>query len=169
MSEAASIEFRSWLAEWSRAWNVPELSTRTRIVPSPRLRRSLGRCYPTRSLIRFNPRLLAEPEPLLREVLCHEAAHLAVHVLHGREARPHGAEWAGLMRIAGFEPRARFDPARLTPRLQSWVRGGALYVHRCPVCCASRTARRPVRSWHCRRCADAGLDAVLEIVSRPAG
>jgi len=105
----------------------------------------------------------------LREVLCHEAAHLAVHVLHGLKARPHGAEWARLMRIAGFEPRVRFDPARLTSGLRSWVRAGTAYDHRCPVCGASRMAGRPVRNWHCRRCADAGLGGVLEIVSRPAG
>ena len=88
--------------------NTPELAIRAKIELSPRLTRSLGRCYPDRRLIRIAAHV-AQPKngdgnTLLHEVLCHELAHLAARELHGAriplrtrsgatagQVRPHGA------------------------------------------------------------------------------
>ena len=114
--------FARWLDEWSRVWSLPALSERARFEPGRRLRTSLGRCHPSTGSIRLHPALLDEPEALLREVACHEAAHVAVFMQHGSAARPHGREWAALMVAAGYEPRARMDPARLSQTFREAVR-----------------------------------------------
>lgn len=45
-------------------------------------------------LIRFNPQIAAaQPEAFLQTTIAHEIAHVVCHLLHGREARPHGPEW----------------------------------------------------------------------------
>ena len=74
--------------------------------------RSLGRCYADRQLIRIARFVLEESEDLFREVLCHEAAHVAANHLHGRSIRPHGRQWKALLQQAGYPPSARYkDPA----------------------------------------------------------
>lgn len=100
--------YAEWLANWAAIWGVPDLPSRVRIVFSQRLRRALGRCSPRTGSIRLNPGLLDAAPEALREVVCHEAAHAAVWLLHGRSARPHGREWKDLMRRAGYEPRVRW-------------------------------------------------------------
>ena len=130
------------------------------------MRASLGRCHPADGRVRLNPALFDEPEALLREVVCHEAAHVAVYLLHGNFARPHGREWKELMVKAGFEPRVRMNPAVLSQKFQRAVRPRFVYQHRCPVCGASRVARRPVHRWRCRACRESGLEGALEISSR---
>ena len=103
--------YAQWLEEWESLWGVPGLSAHARVTFSGRLRRALGRCSPRSGSIRLNPALLdADPE-VLREVVCHEAAHAAAWLLHGRQARPHGREWKALMRQAGYEPRVRWPEA----------------------------------------------------------
>ena len=159
---------RDWLDEWSRLWSVPQLPKKLQITPNPRLRNSLGRSHPATGRIHLHKQLADEPESLLREVVCHEAAHVAVHLLYGRRVRPHGPEWARLMRTAGYEPRVRMDTARLSPTFQAAVRPSTLYRHQCPLCGAARTARRPVRRWRCRGCHDAGYDGRLEITRHSA-
>ena len=66
----------------------------------------LGRAYYRTCSIRLHAQLL-EPEraALLREVLAHEAAHLAADMLHGSRIRPHGREWRETFRAIGFTPR----------------------------------------------------------------
>lgn len=99
--------YQSWIRHWSQLWTLPHLPQSLRIEFSLRIRRSLGRCYPSKGVIRLNQRLLDGPEEFLREVVCHEVAHIAVHLVHGNSRRPHGPEWAGFMRAAGYVPRAR--------------------------------------------------------------
>src|SRR5690606_8469081 len=115
---------------------------------------------------------------LLRDVLVHELAHLAVHARHGSEVRPHGPEWQRLMTLAGrstaatlhgdcgFHPGARpADASAAAAPARRWT-----YEHRCPVCQMVRYARRPVPQWRCRACTEIGLDGALEITrhtSRP--
>jgi SprT protein len=157
---------RKAMASWARAWGVPHLVARTQFEFSHRLGRSLARCYPDRHLIRLSHTLRASTDGLLLEVLCHELAHLAVRQIHGPGLRPHGPEWAELVRAAGFEPRARLEtagPALTTPRPagRQW-----LYIPRCPVCQEERTARRPVRRWRCSACVEAGLGGELVITRR---
>lgn len=77
-------EFRKAMRRWAKLWGAAAL-VETSVEWSPRLSRSVGRAYPQRMLIRLHVGL-REPRhaSLLREVLCHEAAHLAVFILHGR-------------------------------------------------------------------------------------
>ncbi len=132
--------------------------------------RSLGRCYPTRGLIRISEHLLEAPRSILEEALCHELAHVAVHEMNGKRCRPHGPEWKDLMRIAGYEPRARLPAGTLPrPSRKRRQRQRYLYIHRCPVCQAEQIARRAVRRWRCAACVEAGLEGELEIWRRPLG
>ena len=99
----------SWgelIAAWGEAWGLPSLGDELTITLSSRFRTCLGRCTPTSNEIRIAAFLAHATPDLLHEVLCHEAAHAAAFRLHGGRLRPHGREWAQLMRVAGFRPRA---------------------------------------------------------------
>jgi predicted metal-dependent hydrolase len=111
VSALDAATYEEWLATWAALWDVPELPARVRIAFSSRLRSSLGRCAPSAGLIRLNPGLLDGPIEALREVVCHEAAHVATWLLHGRRARAHGREFKELMLAAGYEARVRWAEA----------------------------------------------------------
>jgi predicted SprT family Zn-dependent metalloprotease len=153
------------IRRWTRRWGVPALAREVVCQWSPRLRRSLGRAYPERKLIRLS-RLLQEPQyvSLFEEVLCHEAAHVAAFHLHGSRVADHGPAWEELVRIAGHEPRRCCETDSLPPRQEQ---DSVRYVHICPVCHATRTAKRPQPRWRCVACQIAGLDGKLIIQSRP--
>ena len=128
------------------------------------MQRSLGRCVPRTGAVRLNARVLGDNSELLEEVLCHELAHIATFQLHGPKVRPHGSEWAALIRAAGFEPRVR---TRLSRDIEvTAITDQAFYEHRCPVCHTTRLARRPVRAWRCAECFAAGLEGKLVIERR---
>jgi predicted SprT family Zn-dependent metalloprotease len=158
-----------WITEWASAWSVLDLPSMVRIAFSPRLTRALGRCTPETGSIRLNRRLSEANREVLREVLCHEVAHVAVWHTHGRSARPHGPEWRKLMALAGYEPRVKWVrmPGSVSDRRPR--REFTVYEHVCPVCGASWTAKRPVSVWRCGACVDAGLEGRLAVHSRPAG
>ena len=165
MSEPALLARDPWqslAATWARAWDVPDLPERVQIRESRRMRVSLGRCVAERGEIRIASFVLAAPAALLEEVLCHELAHVAVALRHGRW-RPHGPEWKELMRRAGREPRARIPAGEVDRLLARAPRRRILWEHRCPLCHASRLAGRPVRNWRCARCRAAGLTGRLVI------
>ena len=150
---------------WARKWDVPELADEIRYEWSTRLRRSLGRAYPERNLIRLSSLLKdAKYAPLFDEVLCHEAAHVAVFHTFGNQAASHGPEWEHLVRIAGYEARSSHKTDSLT-ELQNadCIR----YDHLCPICQATRTAKCPQTKWRCVACQNAGLEGALIIQSRP--
>lgn len=169
------IDFNDFIRGWARTWGVAGLELRVRIELSRRMSRALGRCIPSQGLVRLNAHLLDGPRELLIEVLCHEVAHVAAHELAGKKRhRPHGRQWAALMRAAGFAPHVRMDVnsgphgaflRSLTPRSRK-QRSGARYEHRCPICQVYRMARRPVRQWRCAACVRAGLDGELVITRR---
>ena len=100
--DSLQLELDSWCA----VWGLPELARRVRIDVSARFTSSLGRAYYRTCCIRLHAQLL-DPEraALLREVLAHEAAHLATDILHGSRIRPHGREWRETFRAIGFAPR----------------------------------------------------------------
>jgi predicted SprT family Zn-dependent metalloprotease len=154
----------AWLARWAAVWGIGDLSGRVRVEPGRRLRRSLGRCRPGSGQITVLPALF-EPEnaELLREVVCHEAAHAAAHILHGN-VQPHGREWKDLMIAAGYEPKARMDPRRLPGGLLARMRPTTRYRHTCTICGAWRMAGRRVQDWRCRRCRQRGLEGRLRVV-----
>ena len=159
--------YATWLSDWAAAWDVPELPARVRIVFSQRLQSSLGRCAASAGLIRLNPGLLEGPPEALREVVCHEAAHVATWLLHGRRARAHGREWKELMQRSGYEPRVRW-PETAVPEPVRTRRGRPfVYVHTCPVCRAHWIARRTSSAWRCAICRGAGREGRL-MVSRCA-
>lgn len=156
-----------WLEEWARIWSLPDLPRQTQFETSGRLTSSLGRCQPQSGRIRIHPALLDEPEAMLREVLCHEAAHIAVHLRHGRSASPHGREWRELMREAGYQPRARIHVDGLSESMRAALAPKVLYEHRCGGCGMSRLARRRMRSWRCRKCWSSGRGGKLTIAPHP--
>ena len=149
--------------EWGRVWGVPDLATQVRLELSHRMRTSLGGFYARERLIRIADTLLEAPPHLLHEVLCHEAAHAAVEVLHGPAARSHGRQWKELMRRVGLEPRVHVPGAELGGASQKAARKRWVWRHRCPHCRAERLAGRPVRQWRCRPCLDAGGDGRLTV------
>lgn len=152
------------LTEWCRAWRVPQLPARLHIEFGHRLRTSLGRCHVRKGIIRLNGfLLLPQNRVLLRETLCHEAAHAAVYILHGPGARAHGPEWKALMKAAGMQPRATI-PARLIagfPRPSAATR--PLYEYHCAVCGLIHRARVRRSRYRCRACLRAGRSGLLTI------
>jgi predicted SprT family Zn-dependent metalloprotease len=169
--ETVSVQLAMWIRErigaWGELWGVPGLEARLQVEFTDRFQRSLGRCLPRRGLVRLHAALAAEPRDLLAEVLCHEVAHAAVFDLHSRRCRPHGPEWAALMRAAGYEARTRLSFGAAPPSRRVSVRREALlYEHVCRVCQMRRTGRRPMPAWRCTACLEAGLDGQLEIRSR---
>lgn len=157
--------FRRLLRRWAKIWETAALAEQAQIEWSSRLTRTLGRAYPRQMLIRLNARL-REPQhaTFLKEVLCHEAAHLAVHILHGRDAAMHGPEWKRLVELAGYTPRTGVHIPELASSGASPVR----YEHVCPVCHAKRIAKRRQMSWRCVACRQLGLDGKLIIQRHPA-
>ena len=160
--------YEAWLASWSTAWDIPELPYRVRIVFSHRLQSSLGRCAPSAGLVRLNPGLLDGAPEALREVVCHEVAHVATWLLHGRRARAHGPEWKELMRLAGYAPRVRWAEAAVPESVRERRKPAVIYVHSCPVCRAQWVARRTSTAWRCATCRGAGRDGRLTVSKQQA-
>lgn len=147
-------------------WGLAGFEENVTICFSRRMCRALGRCYVKRRRISLSKRLREMPISILEEVLCHESAHLAAFQLCGENHRPHGPEWAHLMRLAGFDPRRRLvldEYGISTPSKQL----SQFYVHFCLVCQMERVARRAVRTWRCADCRALGLDGLLEIRRHP--
>jgi len=154
--------------EMFAGWELGAPPSGLRITVSTRLRVSLARCLPERPEIRLAAFLLEKPSPLLREVLCHELAHLVTHARHGNSVKPHGAEWRALMKQAGFEPRVRIPSGRersagATTKARSKKLPPTLWAHRCPVCQMTRMAQRRVPQWRCASCVEHGLEGRLVI------
>ncbi len=150
-----------------RAWGLPGLARDVRVEYSRRLRRSLALCYEDRLLIRLHI-ALARPAnvELLREIVCHEAAHIAAGRLHGRRVSPHGSEWAALVDRMGYLPRLDFrtpaerrgrDGRRLPP---------VVFEHACESCRIVRVSSTPDRRWRCARCITLGRSGRLSIRPR---
>lgn len=157
----------------SRAWRAPELRATVTVKISPRLRTSLGRAALATGRVSIHPVLATAPPEVLQEVLCHEIAHVlayqrAVAVARKRPAA-HGAEWAGLVRAAGYEPFVRAPRAWVAqlPPLASPVSPRRSVLHVCPVCQARRGARRAVPAWRCSACVAIGLDGRMEVIRLP--
>ena len=158
------------LKHWSRTWSSPELPTTVTVRFNRRLRRSLGRAALTTGRISLHPSLCASSPSLIREILCHEVAHIVAY----RQAREqgsrriaaHGEEWADLVRAAGYEPVVRSSVlATGQPRPRATdVTQHYRVAHVCPVCQTRRLARRAVPAWRCSACVAAGLDGRMEVI-----
>lgn len=161
-------EHSDWLTAWAALWSLPDLPSRIHLAYSLRLRRALGRCTPRTGSIRLNLALHDTGIEILREVICHEAAHIAAWALHGPKTRAHGSEWKALMRLAGYEPRARWAKPLPNTDHRSHRHNSQVFIHSCPICGARWAARRQVTTWRCTTCRNAGLEGQLEISTRPA-
>ncbi|HET7314302.1 SprT-like domain-containing protein [Salinisphaera sp.] len=85
----------------ARRLPVPEVrfDLRGRAAGQAVFARRTRRCH-----IRLNAELLAShSREMLDQTVPHEVAHVAVYRLHGRRARPHGAEWKALMHAFGVD------------------------------------------------------------------
>jgi len=119
-----TVDIHRALQSWCHVWAADDLAAKITVEFSSRMTRSLGRCYPERNLIRIAQFVLEDSDALVQEVLCHEAAHLAAHHLHGSSIRPHGPEWKALMERAGFPPSVRYRRVALfAPPARSLNRG----------------------------------------------
>jgi SprT protein len=147
-----------------RTWGLPGLESAITIRFNPRLRRAVARCTPDRFEVTLNARLMEWDAPRLAPILCHEAAHLAAFLLYGGQVRPHGQEWAELVRAVGYTPARRCPvlPIERRPH-QSSFSGAFRFEHRCAVCHQARWARRRMPHWRCADCVSAGLPGELVI------
>lgn len=161
-------EIETLVHELFAGWGLGAPPSDLKISVSTRLTKSLARCLPERPEIRIAAFLLDGPSPLLREVLCHELAHLITHMRFGKSVKPHGPEWKALVRKAGFEPRVQIPTGRprsvsATTAARSRKVPSTLWAHRCPVCQMTRIAHRSVPQWRCESCVKDGLDGRLVI------
>lgn len=161
---------RSAISCWARSWGVESLEERVSVVFSSRIVKSLGRCNLQSKTIRLNPNLKGCRSRILLEVLCHEAAHIAVHEKYGPGSTPHGEEWRRYVRQVGFVPRVTANLKGLNLPKAARKAPSTLYQHRCPVCQMTRTSSRPVSRWRCAACVGAGLDGrlIVERIIKPA-
>lgn len=128
------------LAEWARLWSVPELAKSVGIRVSRRMRRSLGSYRASRQQITLAAWLLDPAvRPLLEEVLCHEAAHAAVHLSR-----------AGLERSGGLDSAVPRPDERAFPNARP-ASSGPLARVRAKLSGLSRLARGSARSHSARR------------------
>lgn len=140
-------------------WCHPRVSSLL-IVVNPRLRTTLARWKPPGDVIQVNPAALKRGPKKLREIVCHEAAHVVVWDRHGRKARPHGPEWKQLMRAAGFEPQAVL--MRCVPPKHRKAHG-LRFRHFCSVCHFERIGKKRVANWRCPECRAIGLSGRLRV------
>jgi predicted SprT family Zn-dependent metalloprotease len=149
------------LADWATSWRTPQLPGRVTVTFSGRMTKSLGRVRPMTGQIRLNSKLQTVPRRFLLEVLCHEAAHVAVHLLHGANAKPHGPEWQELVRIAGYQPATKLGHQALTQKAPQNTTISR-HRYRCRICQCDYFVRRKSSRLHCNLCYSAGSPEPLQ-------
>jgi len=148
---------RAHLVSLADAWNHASLS-RIAVAVNPNLRSTVARWVRSSDVLEISPTVKLRGPRALREIISHEAAHVVVWARSGSAARPHGPEWAALMRSAGFQPRATLIRCGWRSRRTDGVR----IRHFCPVCQFSRYAKRRMPRWRCPECRAIGLEGGLE-------
>lgn len=155
------------LRVWGRLWGVPTLSERVKVSLGKRLRRGLGRCRPSTGAISLNPVLFEEGnEAIMVEIVCHEAAHMAAHILHGKRIKPHGSEWKRLIQMAGYAPRARLPAGEVKGLALGRPPSRYEYFHTCEDCRTVFRSSRTDHRWRCRKCYSGGKGGKLEVVRK---
>jgi predicted SprT family Zn-dependent metalloprotease len=104
----------------------------------------------------------------IKEILCHEAAHLAVFLKHGNHAKPHGPEWQKLVQKAGFEVKTALSAEILKRGDIKKSETKTVYLHTCTVCGSSRIVKKPMPNWRCFSCREEGMEGTLQITSQPS-
>lgn len=156
--------FLDLITRWAACWGTPQLPDRVVVTFSTRLAKSLGRVNPKTGSIRLNERLKSSPRDFLIEVLCHEAAHVAVYILYGSRAKPHGIEWQGLIRIAGYRPTTSLIHSSLKPIIQSKTTHRR-HQYRCLVCHQDFFVSHKNSRLHCPTCHEPGVSAHLQFIT----
>jgi predicted SprT family Zn-dependent metalloprotease len=151
---------------WSRVWRVPGLPAKVSFSRNDRLKTTIARWLEDPQCVELGPRFFAL-RSRREEILCHELAHAAAILLHGRGIAPHGPQWCALVEAAGFSPGSRLKTRRRGPQQTRPVPTLLLYEHRCPICHAVRYAKRAMAGWRCVECVGAKLPGQLQIVPRP--
>lgn len=141
-----------------RLWSRASLAESVSIRFSSRLSSTWARTNLATNAITLASKLKGDRERL-HDVLCHELAHVVSHERVGRSEGPHGPTWRRLVHEAGRNPAIRLEDREAT---RTTSRPDArTFVHRCPICDFSRTARRPMTIWRCADCTAAGLSGEL--------
>lgn len=151
--------FAAEIARYAELWRFSELGEIVSMHFSPRLKKSWARTNLRTGTITIAASL-RENEELLRQVICHELAHVVASHRTGRTERPHGSTWQQLMLSAGHAPSLRLSPQEDLPNGSHRQRR---FVHRCSVCGFTRIARRRMAQWRCADCVAAGLEGLLLI------
>ncbi len=152
-----SINSNQVLADGATAWCTSQLPRRVVVMFSQRKTRTLGPVHPASGGIRLNARLWAAPRDLLMEVLWHEAAHGAVYVIYGPQARPHGPEWRAPVQRVEYDPTTKLAlPFLPGPRPGHHRTGSRRPVvrhrYRCPLCQHAYFVPRKSSSLFCNLC-----------------
>jgi predicted SprT family Zn-dependent metalloprotease len=154
------------LRRWATLWGESELQDCFTLCYNPRLRATIARWVIASNRLEIGARFF-ELRRDHREILCHELAHAAAVRRHGRAVRPHGPEWRELVRKAEYEPNVHRVSDRTSHAAPRGIRAPLAYEHRCPVCQSVRYGRKPVKSWRCVECVNAGLPGHLTIRVMP--
>jgi predicted SprT family Zn-dependent metalloprotease len=157
---------RELLRQWATRWRVPDLLDGVTFRQNARLRTTIARWVIKSNTLEVGERFF-DLRFDHREILCHELAHAAAVIMHGRAVRPHGPGWRELVRSAGYEPKTYYIIDRTTHNCREEVRTPLIYEHRCPVCHAVRFGRKAVTNWRCIECIGAGLPGYLTVTVRP--
>jgi len=156
---------RAQLSSLAVAWKHSRVS-QLDIVVNPSLRSTLARWLPPNNFLEISTAAKSRGARTLREIISHEAAHVVVWDRSGGAARPHGPEWAALMRTAGFRPRATLVRCGHRCGIRQHR---ARIRHFCPVCHFSIFAKRRMPRWRCPECRAVGLEGGLETERAPSG
>jgi predicted SprT family Zn-dependent metalloprotease len=156
--------------KFGKVWGMPRLNENLDIEVSYRLKKSFGRCIPSKGLIRLNPILLEDKYSILcEEVICHEAAHYVVFLKNGPNCRPHGKEWKNLLIAAGYVPSVKLKSPRLNNEsvAKNIKKSRIHYHHRCLICQGVWIYKKPKRNVICPHCKCGGIISKLTIKTNP--
>ena len=125
------------------------LAEKLRVEWNSRMRSTAGLAFPSRSLVRLNPRLREFGEEEIQRTLRHELAHLLAHERAGRRRiAPHGAEWRRACRDLGLTDEKRTHDLPLPRRVIA-----RRHHYRCPACGTTVARVQPLRRGSaCLRC-----------------
>jgi len=131
------------------AAGVPALAARVRVEWNARMRSTAGVAFPSRSLVRLNPRLREFGDGEIDRTLRHELAHLLAYERSGRRRiAPHGKEWRRACIDLGLRDEQRTHDLPL-PRRKIAPR----HHYRCPSCGVTiGRVRALARGSACIRC-----------------
>ena len=156
-----------YLEYLGKLWGADIMSSTLTLRISSRMISSLGSYRPDKDTISLNRTLMDQRNSsILKEILCHEAAHAAVLSIHGNGCKPHGREWKELMKTAQYVPRARIPGNQIHSRPGAGKSVRYRYTHMCLDCGRIFRSWRTDRRWRCKSCMNLGLDGFLKMVKR---